>query len=92
MIEALETAQSNSAELNKPPQSQYGTWTEYKDAASRHVRKERSPRELLPTPLTSSQDYGWTVEGAETFAQEVFARKSCPETTYASHLIKSGIV
>lgn len=69
------------------------SWTEYHDEASRHVRKTKGPKELFPSgPCTSSQDFGWKNSDAAEIPREQFARKSCPETDYASHLIKSGIV
>jgi len=95
IIKALGDAQSkNSQESikgNGDDENHFQSWTEYKDAASRHVRKPKGPKELLATRLISSQDYGWTTNSLEAFPRANFARKSCPETLYASHCCNSLI-
>ncbi len=67
------------------------SWRDYRDAAARHVRKPEGPRDILLKPLTSHQEFGWTCAGSDAFPTKVYAKKSCEETKYASHLAKSVV-
>ena len=73
------------------PFRNYTSYQEYKDATHRHVRVRRGPKQKWEEPLTSSQEWGWTVDSFDFSSQKIHGRKSCPETIYASELVKSGI-
>lgn len=76
---------------NKSRQANYSSYQKYKDATHRHVRIKEGPKEVLPKPLTVSQDYGF-IEASWPQDPVTHARKSCEETNYACELIKSGIM
>jgi len=70
----------------------YESYQEYSDLTRRHVRKRLAPKDSLLKSLTSSQDFGWTVDTAEGLSHKLHGKRSCPETIYASELVKSGII
>ena len=70
----------------------YESYQEYSDLTRRHVRKRLAPKESLGKPLTSSQDFGWTADKVEGLSHKIHGKRSCPETIYASELVKSGII
>lgn len=76
---------------NKSPNRSYTSYQEYRDATHRHVRVPQGPKQVWKEPLTSSQDWGWTVDTFDYNSQKIQGKKSCPETIYASELVKSGI-
>ena len=97
LAQAFERAQeveppSNVNDRLLSSSNENSSWREYRDAAARHVRKPEGPRDLLLKPLTSSQEVGWACTGSDAFPTKVYAKKSCEETKYASHLVKSGVV
>ncbi len=89
---AREIEASSKPSDKSPSTNENSSWREYRDAASRHVRKPEGPRDVLLKPLTSHQEFGWTCAGYDAFPTKVYAKKSCEETKYASHLVKSGVV
>jgi len=74
--------------LNSPG-VQFTSYKEYREAMQRHKRRKDGSTDILSMPITSNEAYGWNASSAPPI--QVFAKKSCPETLYASALVKSGI-
>ena len=62
----------------------------YREAKRRHVRHEHEPQDRYRTPLTSAQEYGW-YNATPVEVQKRRPKKSCPETLFASEMVKSGM-
>jgi hypothetical protein len=67
----------------------FTSYKEYREATQRHKRKKESSVDIMLTPLTSNDEYGWHATTAHP--TKLFAKKSCPETLYAAELVKAGI-
>ena len=65
---------------------------EFRDYNRRHIRLEKHPNEKYSTPLTAQQDLGWQPTDPNLHKEKVHGKKSCPETVYASELVKSGVI
>lgn len=68
----------------------YQSFDDLQVATKRHLRTEKGPKDTLTAPLTAVQEVGWN---AHEFIEKktVHGKKSCPETIYASELVKSGV-
>mmetsp|Transcript_55001 Transcript_55001/g.66240 ORF Transcript_55001/g.66240 Transcript_55001/m.66240 type:complete len:225 (+) Transcript_55001:96-770(+) len=91
-LSALLTRSRHAAQMSSSSsKTTYSSYDDYRDASHRHVRIDKNPRDLLRSPLTSGQEFGWKVD---EFRKEDFGwgKKSCPETRYANDVVKSGII
>lgn len=94
---------NNSAVANDTSKvTNFTSFKELQEAKRKHSRLVVGPQEILVKPLTAGQEYGWhydeqkDVNGKEMSAllkarQNIHAKKSCPETIFASELMKNGI-
>ena len=68
----------------------YTSYDELCKAKQKGFRLEHGPKETLVAPLTAVQEFGWSAhEHIEKIS--IHGKKSCPETIYASELVKSGV-
>ena len=69
----------------------YKSNEEYRQAIRTQQGLETGPRDAQLRPLTAAQDLGWQKDGSSNTARVfIHGKKSCPETVYASELVKSG--
>ena len=69
----------------------YNSYDELCKAKQKGFRLPAGPKENLTGPLTAVQEFGWLAhESVEK--RTIHGKKSCPETIYASELVKSGII
>jgi len=61
-----------------------------KESKNKYVPLKYHPQEKFRVPLTSSQEYGW-FKAVDAEKVEALPKNSCPETVYASEMVKSGI-
>ena len=68
----------------------YNSYDELISATRKGLRTEDGPKDFLVAPLTAVQEIGWN---CHQFIEKktVHGKKSCPETVYASELVKSGL-
>ena len=68
----------------------YNSYDEMMSATRKGLRTEDGPKDYLAAPLTAVQEIGWN---CHEFIEKktVHGKKSCPETVYASELVKSGL-
>jgi len=68
----------------------YNSYDELMSATRKGLRTEDGPKDYLSAPLTAVQEIGWN---CHEFIEKktVHGKKSCPETVYASELVKSGL-
>ena len=68
----------------------YNSYDELMSATRKGLRTEDGPKDFLVAPLTAVQEIGWN---CHEFIEKktMHGKKSCPETVYASELVKSGL-
>ena len=67
----------------------YTSYDELCKAKEKGLRLPAGPKDNLVAPLTAVQEFGWLAhESVEK--RTIHGKKSCPETIYASELVKSG--
>ncbi len=87
---ALRIARASRAAAGSAGSCEFSSSNEFTEKMKTHKRMQLAPQEKYRTPITTAQEYGWH----QQINVEKTERKpniSCPETRYASELIKSGI-
>ncbi len=87
---ALRIARAQRASAGSQGSCEFSSSHDYRQKLRAHKRVQLDPQEKYTAPMTSAQEYGWFTQTSV----ERTARKpniSCPETRYASELVRSGI-
>ncbi|CAM9713846.1 unnamed protein product [Scytosiphon promiscuus] len=82
--------EANQAKWHKGSGSDFNSNQCFRERVRRHEHIARGPRERYAGTVTAVQEHGWQ-DQLEINKQVVHGKKSCPETVYASELVKSGV-
>ncbi|CAM9289706.1 unnamed protein product [Discosporangium mesarthrocarpum] len=75
---------------NRGSGSEFSSNFEYREHVRRQHFTARGPRQRYSSPLTEQQELGWEPQLPLKW-EAIRGKKSCPETVYASELVKSGV-
>ncbi len=90
-IDLLPEVREELSKVDKSAATEYKSSNDIVLAKKRGTAAEFGPREKYRTPMTSSQDYGWHVQLPHE-TPDIKQKKTCPETQFASEMIRSGII
>ncbi|CAM9585052.1 unnamed protein product [Hapterophycus canaliculatus] len=82
--------EANQAKWHRGSGSDFNSNQSFRETVRRHEYIARGPRERYAGTVTAVQEHGWQ-DQLDTNKQVVHGKKSCPETVYASELVKSGV-